>query len=59
MQNQQNSFFGFRLIPERRTLFPQTEQEQKEGWVLVKGFNLSYHNQETILFTTVHDINPA
>ena len=21
-------------------------------WVLVKGFNLSYHNKETILFTT-------
>ena len=48
MQNHQNSVFEFRLIPESRTLFPQTEREQKEGWVLVKGFNLSYHNQETM-----------
>ena len=26
-------------------------QESAFAWVLVKGFNLGYHNKETILFT--------
>ena len=27
------------------------EDLSAKDWVLVKGFNLSYHNKETILFT--------
>ena len=25
--------------------------KQDKSWVLVKGFNLNYHNKETVLFT--------
>ena len=30
---------------------PKRDEECYTGWVLVRGFNLSYHNKETILST--------